>query len=182
VDKKVKIISSKQIYKGKWLNLHSDKIIKPDGTHATHEVIDRDDGVLIIPKVEGKFLMVNMYRYPVNDYSLEFPMGFMDKQENPSQSAVRELREEAGLYMKNIEELGIIWAWSGLMNQKIHVFYSENFIKEKQKLDETESDLTVHFLDYKEILSAIKKCEIKNSATLAALSIYAASDHTFNYL
>lgn len=176
MNKEVKVLSSQKVYQGKWLTVRVDEIIKPDGTQATHEVLERNNGVLIIPKVNEKFLMVKMYRYPVNDYSLEFPMGFMEKEERPSDSAIRELREETGLLSHSIKELGLIWAWSGLMNQKIHIFYADKFTKEKQNLEKTEKDLTLHFLSYDEIFSAVKKSVIKNSATLSALAIYSSTE------
>ena len=116
--------------------------------------------------------MVDQYRYAVQARSIEFPQGFIDEGETPLQEAERELREEVGVEAKNLRWLNTLWVTSGYSTQHTHIFLAEDFYKSKQKLDDTEGDLTIKTFTLEEITELIKTGRIKNSPTLAALSIY----------
>jgi len=171
---KTKILKSELLYEGKWLTLKRDYICKPDGSKATHEILLRNNGVIIIVRYKENFLLTRMYRYPVDANSWEFPMGFIDVQnsEEPKDAAKREVEEETGFRTSLLEPLGEIWAWSGLMNQKIYVFEAKVAGKGIQKLDDTEQDLIYEYCTKKELEIKIKNNEIKNSATLAAYQLW----------
>lgn len=169
---KTTILKSTVIYKGDWLSLKKDKIIKPDGTIATHEVILRNNGIIVIPILNRKFILTRMYRYPVNNYSLEFPMGFIKRNEKPSFAAKRELEEETGYIPRKMLFLGKIWAWSGLTNQIIFVYAATKFTIGEKCLDETEKDLHVKLVNRNQLGLLIKRNIMKNSASLAAYQMW----------
>jgi len=54
------ILNLKTPYKGKWLSVTEEEIIKPDGTQAMHEVVHRNNGVLVIAQKDDTFLLVSM--------------------------------------------------------------------------------------------------------------------------
>lgn len=168
----MRVTFSDVIYKGKWLTLRKDQIIKADGVHGTYEVIERKDIVAIIPKEQKFFYMVEQYRHAVKARSLEFPGGFIDARETPLQAAKRELKEEIGAQAKKLKFLNTIWIVSGYSTQKLHIFLAENLIHAEQKLDDTEGDLEIKKFTVKEIERLIKTGIIKNSPTIAALGIY----------
>lgn len=171
---KSKILSSTILHKGKWLTLKEDKIIKPDGSKATHEVVIRNNGIILILHKKHTFVLTRMYRYPVDSYSIEFPMGFIEKNEEPKDAAIREAKEETGFEVVDVEFLGEIWAWSGLMTQSIFVFAASMGEGGKQNLDVSEKDLEWFMLDKDALNKKIKNNEIKNSATLAAYQLWSA--------
>lgn len=175
---KSKIIKTTVLYKGHWLTLNEDTIVKPDGTKTTHEVILRNNGIILVLKYNNKFVLTKMYRYPVDEYSIEFPMGFIDKGENPRDAAIREVEEETGLKVKDVNFLGETWAWSGLMNQSIFVFSANVSGKGKQNLEETEQDLESFYVDQSELEKLIESNAIKNSATLAAYQLWKVKNET----
>ena len=80
ISKKAKIISTKVIYKSKWLTLRKDNFIRPDGSTASYEIIKRKNVVIIIPQINKKLIFVEQYRYALDERSLEFPQGFIEKQ------------------------------------------------------------------------------------------------------
>lgn len=167
-----KIISSKTIFKGKWLTLKKDHITKPDGSEAVHEVILRNNGIILIIQRGNSLVITKTYRYPVDSYSVEFPMGFINKGEDPKTAAIREAEEETGIKIDGIKFLGEFWAWSGLMNQKIYVYASLAGGEGVKNLDKTEKDLTWEFIKQSDFEKMIVKNQVKNSATLAAYQLW----------
>lgn len=171
IPKKAKIISTKEIYKSKWLTLRKDNFIKPDGGTASYEIVKRKDLVIVIPQVNKNLIFVEQYRYALDERSLEFPQGFIEKNETPQGAAKREFEEEVGL-KGNVTFLGEICTSSGFLEQKLYIFKGNNLIKGKQKLELTEKDLNVILLPLKTVKELVKNNKIKNAPTLAALSLF----------
>jgi len=81
-----------------WMSLREDSCKLPNGTIISpYYVIETTDWVNIVPfDSEFNLLMVDQYRHPINDYSLEVPAGNCDDGEDPLTTAKRELLEETG--------------------------------------------------------------------------------------
>jgi 8-oxo-dGTP pyrophosphatase MutT (NUDIX family) len=171
ISKKAKIISTKVIYKGKWLTLRKDNFIKPDGSTASYEIIKRKNVVIIIPQINKNLIFVEQYRYALDERSLEFPQGFIEKNETPQDAAKREFEEEVGLKGK-VTFLGEVCTSSGFLEQKLYIFKGTNLHIGKQKLESTEKDLNVISLPLKKVKELVKNNKIKNGPTLAALSLF----------
>jgi NUDIX domain len=54
-------------------------------------------GVCVLPVVGDNVALVDCYRHPLAQMSLEAPKGFIDAGETPARAALRELGEETGL-------------------------------------------------------------------------------------
>lgn len=171
ISKKVKILSTKEIYKGKWLTLRKDEFIKPDGTRVSYEVVERGDLVIIIPQLKEEIILVEQYRYALDDRSLEFPQGFIEKDENPENAAKRELEEEIGL-KGEVNFLGTVCISSGFLEQMLYVFKGDKLSEGSQKLESAESDLKIIKTSLRNIKQMIKVNKIKNGPTLAAFSLF----------
>ena len=171
ISKKAKIISTKTIYKSKWLTLRKDNFIKPDGSTASYEIVKRKNIVIVIPQVGKDLIFVEQYRYALDERSLEFPQGFVEEDETPKDAARREFEEEVGL-KGSIIFLGEVCTSSGFLEQKIYIFKGSNLVKGKQKLELTEKDLNVISLPLKTVKELAKNNKIKNAPTLAALSLF----------
>lgn len=66
---------------------------------------DRIDAVVIIPKhiEENKLVIIKQFRVPINDYVIELPAGLIDGEESFEEAVKRELKEETGLDLVNID-------------------------------------------------------------------------------
>jgi 8-oxo-dGTP pyrophosphatase MutT (NUDIX family) len=93
----------------KWLALQTLNWTDQEGnsrqwdvaTRTTKQSVDKADAVVIIPLLrydDGRVdtLLVEQYRPPVRQTTVEFPAGLIDKDETIEQAALRELREETG--------------------------------------------------------------------------------------
>src|SRR5262245_41046843 len=75
-----------------------------DGTTKTFEVIRRQDSVVIIPVMKNGKIAITKQKQPAMDWFYSVPAGRIDKPgESPKQTAIRELREEAGLVAEKMK-------------------------------------------------------------------------------
>ena len=86
---KSKVFLSNKIY---LLN----KVFLREKKKEFYHVIKEPDNSIIIPILDDNFLLVNQKRIPINLNIYEFPMGYVDHNETPLESANRELLEETG--------------------------------------------------------------------------------------
>ena len=170
MENKAIIVSSNNKYRGKWVSINKDKIIKPNGTNTEHDVAVRGDCVLILAIDKDKVCLVKQFRYPANESLWEFPTGFINLHENPKNAAIREFSEEVGLKPSKIKKIAKYWTWPGFSTQKVNVFLLTDFTKSKKNLDESESDLKHKFIKIETVFKMAKSGAIRSSASLAALN------------
>ncbi len=107
-------------------------------------IYDQGDYVtgILYNKTTNKYIMVNQYRYGIDNYNTEFPGGSKDYLEDPYEAWMREVKEETGynLQKTNIKSLGSYYQNVGNSKGKAYIFYGEtcNDELEKQNLDEFE--------------------------------------------
>lgn len=166
-------ISSKYVYESKWLKVRHDEVIAPDGKAGIYDVIEKNHFVLIIPKVGNEFYLVEQYRYPVKERSLEFPQGHVEDKEKLETALNRELSEETGLTSNNFVRLGFLWLACGHHTQGFHIFLTNDCREVNKNIHfGTESDMITSVLSQKEIEKRITDGIIKDSPTVAAYCLF----------
>ena len=129
--------------------------------HYLHE----PSNVILIPKINNFFLIVEQKRVPINKKNFEFPSGWIDKGEKPLESAKRELLEETG-YQSVSKPLKLVefFADPGRGTRSCFCFFSKK-IKKKQS---PEKDICIFFKTERQIKNLIRKKEFNNAAHIAA--------------
>jgi 8-oxo-dGTP pyrophosphatase MutT (NUDIX family) len=102
-----KTLSSRQIYDNPWISIREDKVIKPAGGEGIYGVVSfKNYAVGIIPiDANNNTWLVGQYRYTLNEYSWEIPMGGGTLGVDPLAGAQRELREETGLIARRWQKI-----------------------------------------------------------------------------
>ena len=162
-------IDGEQVYAGKLLDVRRDRVRLPDGSTATREYVVHPGAVLVVPVLDdGRLVVERQFRYPNNRVFVEFPAGKLDPGETPHQTAVRELREEAGYEATSWTRLGAVHTIVSYTTEAIDLWLAEGLTHVGAQLDAGEF-LDVIALTHDEILAMADRGEITDVKTIAAL-------------
>ncbi len=134
-----KELERKEILKTNVFNVYKTDSVSPQGEKGNYIVMNANDWVITIPVLDEYFLMVEQWRHGEQKLSIEFPGGVCEKDENPEESAARELKEETGFVSKKMIYLGSLNPNPALMCNHVHFFAAYELEKiGKQNLDSDE--------------------------------------------
>lgn len=129
---KYKGITKKE--EGRFITRYDVEYETVDGQRKIYEMISRSSGisdyeglhgkaadavVIIVTDETGERILLNKeFRMAVGDWVFNFPAGLIDLGEEPKQSAVRELMEETGLELYEIDDfIGTSYSAVGFSNE-----------------------------------------------------------------
>ncbi|MBI2473062.1 NUDIX hydrolase [Candidatus Uhrbacteria bacterium] len=165
-----KQLTSKEVYKNKWIRVTEDEVMTDDGRQLQFGVVHKQPFALIIPWDGEKLTLVGQYRYMVGGYSWEFPQGHFEH-ENILATAKEELREETGLIAKNMCEAGSFWIGPGGIDQECNMFIATELTQSERRLETSEEGMECKAVTLNEFWSMVENGEIKDGPSLAAMSL-----------
>lgn len=166
-----KLISSECLFEGKVLKLKKDKVLLPNGSTGTREVVEHPGAVAIVPITsDGGIILVRQFRHPIQQVILEVPAGKLEPGEDPAACAVRELAEETGFKANSLRKLTAMYTTPGFSNEVIHLYVAEDLTESAEQPDEDEF---IHAQVYTrdQIRQMIASGEICDAKSLVALCL-----------
>ena len=95
--------SSDLVYQAKIFHVTKDTAELEDGKIVQRDVVHHSGGVCVVPLTERQtVLMVQQYRYPFHEVTLEIPAGKREPGEDPLECGLRELREVLELPLEEV--------------------------------------------------------------------------------
>ncbi len=163
----MKVVSTEVLYKGR-LSAVCDTVEK-DGRRFRHETVQHPGAVVVLPiDRQGNFLLVRQYRHSVRQELLEVPAGTLEVGEEPSRTALRELREEIGMSAGVLTGIGTILPAPGFCNEVQHLFIARELFSDPAAPDEDE-DIEVVCLSPAEVDDAVRSGNLIDGKSLAIL-------------
>lgn len=167
-----KTMKSERIYDGKILNLRVDTVELPDKKYSKREIVEHPGAVAIIAVNEkNELIIIRQYRKAVDRVLLEIPAGKLELNEEPIESAKRELKEETGYIADKIEYVMEFYTSPGFSNEKIYLFLAQGLTEGEQELEIGEY-IDVEKYSLEELMKMIKLGEIVDSKTIVGISYY----------
>ena len=134
-----RIVNSRPVFRGGFLNVDAVDIVLPNGNEKVHEVIRHPGAVAIIAlDGEGRILLVHQYRTALERVTIEIPAGKLDPGEDPAEAATRELSEETGYHAGRMEYLVPIATAAGYSDEIIHLFMAADLTPGEAHPDDDE--------------------------------------------
>ncbi|MBO3700013.1 NUDIX hydrolase [Roseivirga sp. E12] len=169
-----KTLSGKQIYENPWMKLDEYQVINPSGGRGIYGKVsfkNKAIGIIPIDKDRNTWL-VGQYRYTLNEYSWEIPMGGVPMRENTETGALRELKEETGLMANKLEFLCKIHTSNSVTDEVGLVYLAKELIQGETEFDDTE-DIVVKKMPFKEALDWVLDGRITDSLSVGGILRYA---------
>ena len=161
--------SSKTVYEGKALTLKLEQVAYPDGSRGSLEIIRHPGGAATVALNErGEVCLIRQYRYATNGWLWEIPAGRIDYNEDPFETAQRELGEEAGIIANQWDTLTTIFPSPGICDERIYLYMATDLTPISTSHEEDEH-IEIHWIPFAEAIKWIQQGEIIDAKTIIAL-------------
>lgn len=161
----------KVIYKGgglQVLRLREEKF----GRSINLEKVILPKTVCILAFPNRRLLLERQYRSVMDRYIYEIPGGRVREGESPKHAALRELEEETGYSAKDARLLFQGYTSPGMTTELKRCYLATGLMKGTQHRDKAEI-MTLKEVELAEALRMIRKGEIRDYTTIAAVLFYA---------
>lgn len=165
-----KTLKKKLVYSNPWLKLEEHDVITPAGTKGVYgKVLFQNKAVAIIPiDAELNTWLIGQYRYTLDEYSWEIPMGGGPIGIDVLESAKRELKEETGLTAGKWTKVMRIHPSNSVSDEEGFVFIAQDLIAGETEFEETEK-LEIIKLPLIEAIEKVMNGEITDAISVAGL-------------
>lgn len=164
-----KTVETKNIYKGKIIEVNLHTVELPNGRKASREIVNHPGGVAILAyKDKDTILFVEQFRKPIEKNLLELPAGKIEKGEDIELCGIRELEEETGYKAKEFKYLGKIVTSPGFCDEYIYIYKAEELYKGQDNLADEDEFINVREIKINKIKEMIKNGEITDAKTISA--------------
>jgi len=133
-------------YRGRIVNLRTERVTLPNGVTTELEIIGHPGGAAAAAVNDrGEICLLHQYRHAVSGWLWELPAGRIEAGEPPVDTARRELAEEAGVGARTWQPLGVMVSSPGVFTERVHLFLATGL--EPAVIDrEADEVLEVHWV------------------------------------
>ena len=165
-----KRLSSRQIYRNRWLSLREDQVELPNGKTTIYGVVSCGDCVGILPFTDPEHvLLIRQYRYVARRATWEMPTGGVRPGETLEQAAQRELQEEVGYRAGRLTKIVAYHTSKSIMDETAHLYLAEELrLVGDRPHDETEF-IEPRVFHVAEVLRMVTSGEILDGMTIIAV-------------
>lgn len=183
-----KILKIEKMTNTKFLNLYKITYQKQNGETYDYFVSSRrslenleikkqnTDAVRAVPyfKLNGEtyVVLIKEFRHSINQYIYGTPAGLVDNGEKSEIAIKRELQEEIGASVINLQKVqNSAYSSAGLTDETLECFYAEVKLNKKQNLEETE-DINLKIVKLNELANFVKNHKFCLQSALLLKAFY----------
>jgi 8-oxo-dGTP pyrophosphatase MutT (NUDIX family) len=163
-------ISSREVYQNPWVSVRHEEVLKPNGEPGVYGVAHfKSKAAAVVPlDNDGHIWLVGQYRYTLEEYSWEIPMGGGELEGDSLDAAKRELKEETGLIASKWANLGKLHTSNSVTNEFGYMYLAEDLTMGESEPDDTEI-LELKKVSLIEAVMMVMDSEITDSLSVAAI-------------
>jgi ADP-ribose pyrophosphatase len=172
--KKWKTISSKVVFRNKYIKVYHDVVRLPGGEKYNYYYKNKKGrAALVLPvDTKGRLMIAKEFRYPTGKIIYGAIAGSVDKGETPLQAAKREFREETGYIAKKFEPLGYFYGNPGRSGSTFHVFLARGIKKVGPPRFETAENVEIEFMSCNFFEKLVSQNEIVDPFLMSIYLLY----------
>lgn len=165
-----KTLSAEVRYDNPWIRVEEHKVINPAGNPGIYGTVNfKNRAVAIVPIfANGDTLLVGQFRYPLQEYHWELPMGGAPEGESNLLCAQRELKEETGFSAQNWQLFLTMHLSNSITQEQGFSYLATDLQEGDMELEETE-DITMKRLPFEAVFQQVMKGEITDAMTVASV-------------
>jgi len=168
-----KRLNSRKAYNTKIFELEFRDYQHTDGSvHKDLAVLNSNDAANVIAITPtNKVVLVNQFRFGIDDTTIEIPGGLVESGEDPKEAVKRELSEETGYTAEAYRYIGKVYANPVFQSNFIHHFIAYNALQSaEQSLDPAE-DIDIMTMDVTEVLKRLQSGYFMHPHTVTAFNL-----------
>ena len=169
---KVKVESSKVVYRGPAFWVTTDHVVEPSGVRTRRDIVHHSGSVVILvaddSRPEPKVLLERQYRHAAQQFLWELPAGRKEQGEDELLAAKRELLEETGYSATKWRRILRYFASPGFLAEPMSVFLAQGLKKGKAQ-PEADEVISVRFFPLARAVRMINNGTVRDAKTIASL-------------
>ncbi len=165
-----KTLNIAEMYDNPWIHVDEHDVINPSGNPGIYgKVHFKNRACAIIPLDDhGETWLVGQYRYTVNRYSWEIPMGGVPLDTDPLVGAQRELKEETGLTAERWRVILNVHLSNSITDEVGVVYVAEGLTPGVPEFDETEQ-IEIRKLPFDDAVQMVNDGDITDALSVAGI-------------
>jgi ADP-ribose pyrophosphatase len=164
---------SERVYDSHWCALRRDTVLLRGGAPQEYHVFEIPDAVVVVPVLaDGSIVLIGQYRYPHGRTHWEVPAGRIAAGESPGETALRELREEAGVRAGRLVELPGFYPTNGISPHWVHAFAALDCARSLEPDPDPSEQILVRTFPRAEVERLLAGGRIRDAFTALSLFYY----------
>lgn len=164
-------VKTEPIFAGRMITLQVDTVRLPNGETSTREIVKHPGASAVLALLDGKMLVVEQFRKPLEKMQVEIPAGKLDAGEDPMEAAFRELEEETGYRAKSMKLLQAFYTSPGFADEKLFLYVADELEPGSMQLDSDEF-LQVEAITLEQAKRYIREERISDAKTMMAVQAW----------
>ena len=142
---------------------------RPDGESATLPYVRHPHSVAVLPFLEeGRVCLIHSRRLTVDQTLIEIPAGCCEPDEDPSETARRELAEETGYRAGRLDELAAVYPSPGIMDERMWLYAAHDLLPGDHAREPNE-EIENFVITWEEALELVDRREITDAKTITTI-------------
>ncbi len=173
--------ATRDLYRDDWIvALRRDTIRSPEGAETFGRLVLEHPGAVIVLAVDDdeRVACVRQYRHPAAGTYLELPAGLRDADdEDPLETAKRELREEVELEATEWRRLFALWPSAGITAERHVFFLARGLIRASRgdfALEHEEAEMEMLWVPIHDLVDAVLDGRVTEEPIAVAVLAYDA--------